>query len=135
MVFYRQSNNKRKIQPKQFHQILHRSIKSSLCDYTNVFILVAGNATVNASNDADVPFKHCASCSACKTEINDVQIHIAMPMYNLFEYPDNYSDTSGSLWQFKRDEASDNNVDLTVDNSQSFKNKVTGNIKNKNKCC
>ena len=27
-----------------------------------------------------------------------------MPMYNLFEYSDNYSDTSGSLWQFKRDE-------------------------------
>ena len=27
-----------------------------------------------------------------------------MPMYNLIEYGDNYSDTSGSLWQFKRDE-------------------------------
>ena len=27
-----------------------------------------------------------------------------MPMYNLIEYSDNYSDTSGSLWQFKRDE-------------------------------
>ena len=31
-------------------------------------------------------------------------IYIAMPMYNLIEYNDNYSDTSGSLWQFKRDE-------------------------------
>ena len=27
-----------------------------------------------------------------------------MPMYNLVEYNDNYSDTSGSLWQFKRDD-------------------------------
>ena len=27
-----------------------------------------------------------------------------MPMCNLIEYSDNYSDTSGSLWQFKRDE-------------------------------
>ena len=31
-------------------------------------------------------------------------INIAMPMYNLIEYTDNYSDTSGSLWGFKRDE-------------------------------
>ena len=55
-------------------------------------------------------------------------INIAMPMYNLIEYSDNYSDTSGSLWQFKRDEI-EGNVDLTVDdnhipnNSSSFKYK------------
>ena len=42
-------------------------------------------------------------------------------MYNLIEYSDNYSDTSGSLWQFKRDEVLAGNVELTVDNSQSFK--------------
>ena len=42
-------------------------------------------------------------------------------MYNMIEYNDNYSDTSGSLWQFKRDEVPDNNVDLTIDNSLSFK--------------
>ena len=42
-------------------------------------------------------------------------------MYNLIEYIDNYSDTSGSLWQFKRDEVPNNNADLTIDNSQSFK--------------
>ena len=42
-------------------------------------------------------------------QINDVfvdkanHIHIAMPMYNLIEYSNSYSDTSGSLWQFKRD--------------------------------
>ena len=45
-----------------------------------------------------------------------------MPMYNLIEYSDNYSDTSGSLWQFKRDEIEGNN-NLTVDNSSSFKYK------------
>ena len=47
-----------------------------------------------------------------------------MSMYNLIEYSDNYSDTSGSLWQFKRDKVPDNNVDLTIDNSQSFKYKA-----------
>ena len=47
-----------------------------------------------------------------------------MPVYNLIEYSDNYSDTSGSLWQFKRDEVTDKNADLTINNSQSFKYKA-----------
>ena len=47
-----------------------------------------------------------------------------MPMYNLIENNDNYSDKSRSLWQFKRVEVPDNNVDLTNDNSQSFKYKA-----------
>ena len=34
-------------------------------------------------------------------------------MYNLIEYSDNYSDTSGSLWQFKRDEI-EGDVDLMI---------------------
>ena len=46
----------------------------------------------------------------CRTDIHDTFvdqadfINITMPMYNLIEYSDNYSDTSGSLWDFKRDE-------------------------------
>ena len=51
-------------------------------------------------------------------------IYIAMPMYNLIEYSDNYSDTSGSLWHFKRNEIPANNSDLTFNNSQSFKYKA-----------
>ena len=53
-----------------------------------------------------------------------------MPMYNLIEYSDNYSDSSRSLWQFKRDEI-EGNVDLAVDdnripdNSLSYKYKST----------
>ena len=46
-----------------------------------------------------------------------------MPMYNLIEYSDNYSDTSERLWDFKRDEVVDN-VDVTNDdNAASFKNR------------
>ena len=41
-------------------------------------------------------------------------------MYDLIEYRYNYSDTSGSLWQFKRDEIT-NNVDVSNDNAPSFK--------------
>ena len=106
------------------------TIKSSLCDYSDAFILVTGNITVAANNDTDVAFKNCAPFSTCTTKINDIfvdeanHIYIAMPMYNLIEYSDNYSDTSGSLWQFKRDEVPANDADLTVNNSKSFKYKA-----------
>ena len=42
-----------------------------------------------------------------------------MPMYNLIEYSNNYSKTSGNLWQYYKDESNDNLV-----NSESFKSKV-----------
>ena len=45
-------------------------------------------------------------------------------MYNLIEYSNNYSDTSGSLWQFKRDEVPNNNADLAIDKFHSFKYKA-----------
>ena len=51
-------------------------------------------------------------------------IYIAMLMYNLIEYCDNCSDTSGSLWQFERDEGPANNADLTIVHFESFKYKV-----------
>ena len=46
-----------------------------------------------------------------------------MPMYNLIEYSDNYSKTSGSLWQYYKDDPNDN-----IENSESFKfkMKITG---------
>ena len=80
--------------------------------------------------NTDVAFKNWVPFSTYKTEINDVfideanHIYIAIPMYNLTKYSDNSSDTSGSLWQFKRDEVSNNNNDLTADDSQSFKYKA-----------
>ena len=45
-------------------------------------------------------------------------------MYNLIEYSENYQDSSAILYQYKRDEPPDNNVDLTANNSASFKYKV-----------
>ena len=105
------------------------TIKSSLCDYSDAFILVTGNITVAANNDTDVAFKNCAPFSTCKAVINDVfadkvdHIDVAMSMYNLIEFSHNYSDTSGSLLEFKRDEVRANNADLTIDDSESFKYK------------
>ena len=101
--------------------------------------LVTGNITVTGGNDnRNVAFKSCSPFEKCRTEINETfvddaqHINIAMPMYNLIEYSDNYSDTSGSLWGFKRDELV-NNADVTNDdNTPSFKYKasIIGNTEN-----
>ena len=111
------------------------SIKSSVCDYSNAFILVKGDITVTADNNTDVVFKNHALFSIYKTvnwyvywlltneSINDKfvekknHIYIVMPMHNLTECSDNYSDASGCLWKFKRDEVSNDNADLTIGNS------------------
>ena len=61
--------------------------------------------------NANVAFETCAPFTKCVIHINDEQIDTAenldiiMAMYDLIEYGDNYSETSGSLWQFKRDES------------------------------
>ena len=42
-----------------------KTIKSSLCDYSDAFILFTENITVHAANDTDVAFKNCAPFSTC----------------------------------------------------------------------
>ena len=105
------------------------TIRSSLCDYSDAYILVKGTITipntaaagaaVNNTNK-EVTFKNDAPFTDCTTEINNTQIDYAQKvdiitsMYNLIEYSDAYSKTSGSLWQYYRDEpALDNNVNIT----------------------
>ena len=121
-------------------------LKSSLCDYSDVYILVKGKITISgAGNDAaarkaderdkGVIFKNCAPFINCIREINNPQIDnakdidIVMPMYNLIEYSDNYAKTTGSLWQYFRDEPVD---DDDIEDSKSFKSKtkITGKTPN-----
>ena len=112
-------------------KFLTSSLESSLCDYSDAYILVTGNITATPNNAAtQVVFKNCAPFEKCRTEINETFIdeadfiNITMPMYNLIEYSDNYSDTSGSLWGFKRD-GIDNNANVAYDNNAlSFKYKA-----------
>ena len=112
-------------------EFLTKSIESTLCDYSDAYILVTGNITATPNNAVtQVVFKNCAPFKNCRTEINDIFINnadfinITMPMYNLIEYSDSYSNTSGSLWNFKMDEIIDN-ADMTNDNnSPSFKFKA-----------
>ena len=107
-------------------KFLTSSLESSLCDYSDAYILVTGNIAATPNNAAtQVVFKNCAPFEKCRTEINETFvdeadfINITMPMYNLIEYSNNYSDTSGSLWQFKRDKII-GNINLTNNNSSSL---------------
>ena len=84
--------------------VLTKSIEPSLCDYSDAYILVAGNINVTGGdNNTKAALKNCAPFKDCRTEINDTFvdygefINITIPMYNLIKYSDNYSDTSGSL--------------------------------------
>ena len=92
------------------------TIKSTLCDYSDAFILVTGNIKAAANNDTNVAVKNCAPFS---TKINDIFVDV-----NLIEYSNNCSNASGRLWRFKRDEVPAGNADLTTDNSESFKYKA-----------
>ena len=123
-------------------------LKSSLCDYSDGFILVKGTISVNnttaqgaAVNNTNkkVIFKNCAPFTNCISEINNTQIDnakdidIVMPMYNLIEYSDNYAKTTGSLWQYCKDIPARNANDAIVifadgntTDSFNFKVKITG---------
>ena len=89
-------------------------LKSSLCDYSDAYILGKGKITITGAGDnvtarqADerdkgVAFKSCGAFTNCISETNNTQvdnakdIYIVMPMYNLIEYSDNYAKTSRSL--------------------------------------
>ena len=123
-------------------------LKSNLCYYSDAYIPVKGTITVYDTSAAcavanntnkKVIFKNCASFTNCMSEINNTQIDnpkgigIVMTMYNLVEYSNNYSKTSGSLWHNCKDiPAVNDNGDIVNFNganatdSFDFKAKITG---------
>ena len=74
-------------------KVLTKSIESSLCDYSDAYILVAGNISATPNNAiTQVAFKNFAPFKYCRAEINETFvdyadfINITMSMYNLIEY-------------------------------------------------
>ena len=69
-------------------KFLTSSLESSLCDYSDAYILVTGNIN-SRGNDTKSAFKNCAPFRTCITQINETfvdeakHINITMPMYNL----------------------------------------------------
>ena len=124
-------------------------LKSSLCDYSDAYILAKGTISVNntaaagaAANNTNkkVIFKNGAPFTNCISQINNTQIgnakdiDIVMPMYNLIECSDNYAKTTGSLWQYCKDIPARNNnnnaiiifAENNLTDSFNFKVKFTG---------
>ena len=84
-------------------------------------------------------FKNCAPFRTWDVTINDEHVQkaedldIVMPMYNLLEYSDNYQNSTGSLYQFKRDEQPDDNANVEDDTSSLvFKSKLIKGTDNNN---
>ena len=123
-------------------------LKSSLCDYSDAYILVKGIISVNNTAAADaavnntnkkVIFKNCTPVTNCIRKINNTQIDnakdvdIVMSMYNLIEYSDNYAKTTGSLWQYCKDISGRDNNNLIAEFTEgnttdpfNFEAKITG---------
>ena len=124
-------------------------LRSSLCDYSDAYILVKGNITINntavaaaaaaKNTNKKVIFKNCAAFTNCISKINNTQIDnakyidIVMPMYNLTEYSNNYAKTSGSLWQYCKEIPAVNDTGNIVDfnganatDPFNFQTRITG---------
>ena len=129
-------------------------LRSDLCDYADAYILVYGTITVTAAagtnniiekRNKSLILENNAPFVSCITKINNELIEdaedlaIAMPLYNLLEYGKNYRKTIGSLYNYYRDELSDdaddnnfNNIKVVTSNAIKYKNKITGNTYNVN---
>ena len=86
-------------------------LRSSLCDYSDAYILVNGTITVIGNHPRDrqnrlLILKNNAPFISCITRIYGELIEdaddldIVMPMYNLLEYSKNYRKTIGSLYNY-----------------------------------
>ena len=106
-------------------------LRSDLFDFSVAYIVVEGYITLEGDNETNtrnknIAFKNNAPFFNCISKINGVKIDkaedldVVMPMYNLLEYSKNYRKTTGSLWNYYRDEPSN----PLSSNSESFKYKT-----------
>ena len=99
-----------------------------MCDYSDAYIAVKGRISVEENNVAKIILKNNAPFRSCISKINNTFIDsaedlcIVMPMCNLLEYSDNYSMTSGSLWNYCRDKVNDD-----ANENNAARNKINNN--------
>ena len=113
-------------------------LRSDLCDYSNAYIVVKGTITLHARRGANnirdrenrpLAFKNNAPFISCISKINGALIEnaedldVVMPIYNLLEYTKNYSKTFGSLWNYYRDELTDETNDDNDPNKNVIESK------------
>ena len=125
-----------------------KPIRSDLCDYSDAYVWVKGKIKNTNPNDNtnfnkkltlknNAPFISCISKINGELVVNAEDLDIVMPMYNLLEYSKNYEKTSGSLFNYYRDEpkehtvgAGDDAINISLRNSKSFdyKTEVIGSL-------
>ena len=99
------------------------ALKSSLCEYNDSYILVRGDITVTAASETQIAFRNCSPFTKCikkidGTAIDDAEdLDLVMSVYNIIEYSSKWSQTTGSLWFYSKDEATNFNVDIARDNN------------------
>ena len=113
-------------------------LRSDLCNFSDAYIVVKETFTVTDPNndayDKKLAFKNNALFVSCISKINNIlvdnaeDLDIVMLMYNLLEYSKNYSKTTGSLWNYYRDEpnrGANNNINHSIKDSKSFDYKTS----------
>ena len=93
-------------------------------------ITVPNTANNNSFGEKNLVFKNNAPFINCVSKISGIKIDnaegldVVMSMYNLLEYSKNYGKTTGSLWNYYRDELNSgtdaNNIDQLILNSNFF---------------
>ena len=114
-------------------------LRSDLCDYSDAYVLVKGKITVanpnNNAYDKKLAFKNNAPFISCILKINGELIEnaedldIVMPMYNLLYYSENYRKTSGSLFNYYRDEPNSGKAKINDDDNDDDNEAVNYSIK------
>ena len=111
-------------------------LKSNLYNQNNAYILVRGSVTIIGLQATQVAFKNSTPFRKYITKIDATtkddaeDLDLAMPMYNLIGYCSNYSETTGGLWFYSKDEVTDFYADIANDNnfkSFKYKYKLLGN--------
>ena len=118
--------------PNKEIRIKTSMLRSDLCNFSDAYIVVEGDITLEGDNDANkrninLIFKNNAPFINCISKIDGVKIDnaedldVVMPMYNLLKYSKNYRKATGSLWNYYRDELRN----PLFSNSESFQYKAS----------
>ena len=123
-------------------------LRSDLCDYSDAYVWVKGEITLTNPNnnvyfDRRLTLKNNAPFVSCISKINGELVEnaedldIVIPMYNSLEHSKNYEKTSGSLFNYYRNEPSEDEIandngaiNISIRNSKSFdcKGKIVGSL-------
>ena len=130
-------NAENRYKPSKQIRLKTSMLRSDLSDFSDAYIVVTGKTTVACADigayDKKLAFKNNAPFIDCAIKINNTLIDnaedldILIPMYSLIEYSKNYRKTTGSLWNYYRDEPNsglgidDKNINYSMKDSEDLK--------------